>query len=120
GAELIAIHKNRFWQTDFGLKMDIGGFVVALEYASGKPALTIGKPSADFFRMALKSMDLSASDVAIIGDDIDSDVGGAQAVGMTGILVKTGKFREEYVAQSRVTPDWVIDSIRELPAFLSR
>ncbi len=115
GAQLIAIHKNRFWQTENGLQMDIGGFVEALEYASGKPAMIIGKPSPDFFRMALESMQLEAADVTMIGDDIDADVGGAQQAGLRGVLVKTGKYRQAYADASAVKPDLVIASIKDLP-----
>ncbi len=118
GAELIAIHKNRFWQTEEGLQMDIGGFISALEYACQKPATIIGKPSAKFFQSALSDMELPPEHVAIVGDDIDSDIGGGQSAGLTGILVKTGKYRKSYAEQSAVLPDRVIDSIASLPALL--
>ncbi|HHJ38304.1 MAG: HAD family hydrolase [Methylothermaceae bacteria B42] len=118
GAELIAMHKNRFWQTESGLQMDIGGFVVALEYASGKQAKIMGKPSIDFFQMALQDMGLPASQVAIVGDDIESDIGGGQQAGLMGILVKTGKYRESFVKASKIQPDLVIDSIADLPKVL--
>ena len=118
GAKLIAIHKNRFWQTEGGLQMDIGGFVDALEYASGVQAMIIGKPSPNFFQLALDDMGLKASEAAIIGDDIDSDVGGGQQAGLRGILVKTGKYRQDYAEASAVIPDLTIDSIRDLPAAL--
>ena len=122
GAELIAIHKNRFWQTEHGLQMDIGAFITALEYASGKSAVLIGKPSYNFFQMALNDMSLSANEVAIIGDDIDSDIGGGQNAGLLGILVKTGKYRKEYADKSEIVPDLVIDSIADLiklPPFIA-
>ncbi len=118
GAKLIAIHKNKFWQTEHGLQMDIGGFIEALEYASGVKAMIIGKPSADFFQIALDDMGLKASEVAMIGDDIDVDVGGSQQIGLTGILVKTGKYRQNYAEASQVKPDLVIDSIADLPKLL--
>ncbi len=118
GARLIAIHKNRFWQTERGLQMDIGGFIAALEYASGQAAMIIGKPSADFFSMALLNMGLKASEVAIIGDDIDADVGGGQQAGLYGILVKTGKYRPSYAEGSAIKPDLVLDSVRDLPGAL--
>jgi ribonucleotide monophosphatase NagD (HAD superfamily) len=51
----------------------------------------------------------------MIGDDIDTDIGAAQRLGMTGVLVRTGKFREEYFRASNVKPDLVIDSIRDFP-----
>ncbi len=118
GAKLIAIHKNRFWQTEHGLQMDIGGFIEALEYASGTKAMIIGKPSADFFSAALEDMQLKASEVGMIGDDIDSDVGGAQQAGLKGILVRTGKYRKSYADASPIKPDAVIDSIRDFPGLL--
>ncbi len=118
GAKLIAIHKNRFWQTEHGLQMDIGGFIDALEYASGAKAMIIGKPAADFFQIALDDMALKASEVAIIGDDIDVDVGGGQQVGLEGILVKTGKYRQSYAEASTIKPNLIIDSIADLPKAL--
>jgi len=118
GAELIAIHKNRFWQTEQGLQMDIGGFVAALEFASNKQAILIGKPALKFFQMALNSIGLPNNNAAIIGDDIDSDIGGGQTAGIAGILVKTGKYREDYVKTSKTKPDWIIASISDLPELL--
>lgn len=118
GAKLIAIHKNRFWQTADGLKMDIGGFIHGLEYASGTEAMIIGKPSQDFFRIALESLQMKAAEVAVVGDDIDSDIGGAQQMGMHGILVRTGKFRQHYVDASPVKPEIIMDSICDLPSLL--
>lgn len=118
GAKLIAIHKNRFWQTEGGLQMDIGGFVDALEYASGTKAMMIGKPSADFFQIALDDLQLKSSEVAMIGDDIDVDIGGAQHVGIKGVLVKTGKYRQHYVEASKIKPDLIIDSIKDFPELL--
>lgn len=118
GAKLIAIHKNRFWQTEHGLQMDIGGFIHGLEYASNSQAMIIGKPSTDFYQIALDDMRLSPAEVAMIGDDIDADVGGAQQTGLKGILVRTGKYRQAYVEASSVRPDLTLDSVADLPAVL--
>lgn len=114
GAELIALHKGRFWQTDDGLKADIGFFVAGLEYVCSKNALVMGKPNRDFFQLILDSAGVAASDALMVGDDVDSDVGGAQQMGMAGCLVKTGKFRASYFAQSSVCPDMVLDSVADL------
>jgi len=118
GARLVAIHKNRFWQTEQGLQMDIGGFIQALEYASGVTTTIIGKPSADFFRIALDDMHVQAENAAIVGDDIDTDVGGGQEAGLMSILVKTGKYRQAYADASAIKPDLVLDSVSNLPAAL--
>ncbi len=115
GAKLIAIHKNRFWQTETGLQMDIGGFIDALEYASGVRATIIGKPSAEFFQIALDDLELKPSEAVMVGDDIDSDIAGGQRSGLRSILVKTGKYRQKYAQASTIQPDLVLDSIRDLP-----
>jgi len=118
GAKLIAIHKNRFWQTEQGLQMDIGGFIEGLEYASGSKAMLIGKPAVDFFQIALQDIGLNPGEVAIIGDDIDADVGGGQQAGLTGILVKTGKYRASYAVLSAIRPNLILNSIINLPEVL--
>ena len=118
GAKLIAIHKNRFWQTEHGLQMDIGGFIQALEYASGAQAMIIGKPARDFFQIALNDMGLQPGEAIMVGDDIDSDVGGAQQAGLRGVLVRTGKYRATYAEASAIKPDLTLNSIADLPAAL--
>lgn len=114
GSALIAMHKNKYFQGEEGLQVDIGAFVAGLEFVSGKQAKVIGKPSRDFFELALQSLQLPASEVAMIGDDIETDVGGGKAAGMTGILVKTGKYREGYERNGTFPPDCVLDSIGHL------
>lgn len=94
--------------------MDIGAFVAGLEYVTGTEAVVMGKPSKDFFETALQSLDLRPEDAVMVGDDIESDIGGAQRAGIRGILVRTGKFRDELVARSKVEPDAVIDSVANL------
>ena len=118
GAEIVALHKGRFWQTDEGLTLDIGAFVAGLEHATGKKATVIGKPSPTFFRLALEDMGVEPERAAMIGDDIVNDIKGAQDAGMTGILVKTGKYRPDYVAKSDVKPDFIFDSVADLQKYL--
>lgn len=119
GAELVALHKGRYYEGPDGLVLDIGGFVSALEYAAGLEAVVIGKPSERFFQLAVSDMDLDPDHVVMVGDDVESDIGGAQKAGLRGILVKTGKYREHLVEKSAVEPDAVIGSIADLPGLLS-
>jgi ribonucleotide monophosphatase NagD (HAD superfamily) len=97
----------------------IEGAIEAVEYAGNTKVRIIGKPSLDFFQIALDTMGFQPADVAIVGDDIDADVGGGQQAGLKGILVKTGKYRQSYAEASPVRPDLVIDSIRDLPGMLN-
>lgn len=117
GAELVALHRGRFWQVGNELHLDIGAIVAGLEYAGGKRATIIGKPSPAFFRLSLQELGLPANEVAMIGDDIDMDVGGAIQAGLKGILVKTGKYRPALAAASSIKPDGTLDGIADLQKF---
>ena len=119
GAELIALHKGKYWQAEGDLQLDIGAFIAGLEYASGKTATIVGKPSASFFELALAELELPAENVIMVGDDIDSDVGGAKEAGMRGILVKTGKYRPELANDSDVEPDRVLESVVDIAEILN-
>lgn len=119
GSQLVALHKGRYWQTESGLQLDIGVFIVGLEYVTGREAIVIGKPSQSLFQLVLKDMNLTAEQVAMVGDDLINDVKGAQEAGMKGILVRTGKFREEFLAETNIKPDMVINSVAELSRLLS-
>jgi HAD superfamily hydrolase (TIGR01458 family) len=114
GAELIAMHKNKYFQGEEGLQVDIGAFVAGLEYVSGKTAKVIGKPDKNFFELVLESLQLSAPEVAMIGDDIETDICGAKALGMSGVLVKTGKYRKGCESNAEYSPDCIIDSFNDL------
>jgi len=118
GAELVAAAKNRYFKDKDGeLSLDAGPFVVALEYATGKKALLIGKPNREFFLKAVKSMGLKPQEVAVVGDDIEADVKGGKDAGLFGILVKTGKFKPSDLERG-IKPDLVINSVAELPEVL--
>ena len=111
GGELLAAAKNRCFKDHGGkLSMDAGGFVAALEYASCKTAQVIGKPSAAFYRLACASMGVAPGEAVMMGDDIESDVGGAQEAGLAGILVCTGKFSQTSM-ECGITPHAVFNSI---------
>lgn len=93
GGPLLAMGNNHYFQDRDGLSLDIGPFVAALEYASGEKAVILGKPSADFYRVAVDSLGCDAERTVMVGDDALADVDGALAAGLQGILVRTGKYR---------------------------
>jgi HAD superfamily hydrolase (TIGR01458 family) len=118
GAQLYCLHKNRWWQTKQGPLLDAGAFVAGLEYAADTEATVLGKPSTPYFEAALRALDADASLTWMVGDDIESDIAGAQAHGMRSVLVRTGKFRPDAVEATRVRPDGIISSIAQLPDWL--
>ena len=118
GADLLAIQRNRYWHTDGGLSLDAGPFVAALEYGSGKTATLVGKPSPAFFTAAAGELGLPPERIAVVGDDLESDVAGARAAGMIGVAVRTGKYRPQDEERARQAADGVLDSIAEVPKWV--
>ncbi|MDX8403233.1 MAG: TIGR01458 family HAD-type hydrolase [Mariprofundaceae bacterium] len=123
GGQVLALHKNRFWQKPDGLHLDLGVFVAAIEYATGKDAIILGKPSIEFFHGICKKLDVLPEQTLMIGDDIESDIGGAQKSGLKTVLVQTGKYREAFVKrvckEQGIKADLVIPTVADLSDALS-
>jgi HAD superfamily hydrolase (TIGR01458 family) len=115
GARLVAMSRSVSWMTEEGLKLDAGPYVRALEEAAGVEAVVCGKPAASFFRSALEDIGVAAGRAAMVGDDVVTDVLAARSAGLTGVLVRTGKFRPEDLDRG---PDHVIGSVADLPELL--
>ena len=113
GARLIGLGRSRYWNGPGGLQLDVGPFLAAIEQATGQDALVFGKPDPAFFAALLENVRLPAERVAMVGDDIVSDVGGANDAGLLGILVRTGKFRPTNLS-GPVRPSLVVDSVADL------
>lgn len=122
GAFLVALHKNRFWVPEKEPVLDAGPFVAALEYGAGVEATLVGKPSPAFFATAAERLGLSAGELAVVGDDAESDILGARRGGLASIQVRTGKFalQREAFPGSPGGATWTIDSIAELPGLLRK
>jgi HAD superfamily hydrolase (TIGR01458 family) len=115
GAALVALSRDRYFRQGDRLALDAGPFVAALEYATGAAAAVAGKPSPAFFEAAVRSLGLAADrSVAMVGDDLWSDVQGAQRAGLQGWLVRTGKFREEALQGAGIAPDRILSSVADL------
>ncbi len=119
GAKIIALHKGRYWLSGGRLKLDIGAFITGLEYATGTSALLVGKPSPDFFNLAIEDLSLDSGQMCMVGDDLVNDVQGSQNCGIAGIQVRTGKYRQNANIQLSIRPNLVIDSVADLPGLLS-
>jgi len=119
GAALVAMHRNLYWRTSEGWQLDSGAYVSGLEEATGRPAAICGKPAEAYFSSALEQIGVPAGQAAMVGDDLVNDVLGAQAVGLSGVLVRTGKFRAQDLERAGGSPDVVLDSIADLPNLLT-
>lgn len=119
GAEFYALAENRMFRGADGLCLDVGAFVRALEYAARREAVLLGKPAAAFFETVVSALGLEPDEVASVGDDLEGDVGGGMGAGLKGVLVRTGKYREEDLLASATRPDAVIDSFADVPALFA-
>jgi HAD superfamily hydrolase (TIGR01458 family) len=118
GAMLVAVQRNRYWRTPRGLTIDAGPFVAALEFATGQTATVCGKPSPTFFAAAARSMGVPLDRIVMAGDDVAADVAGARACGAKGVLVRTGKFRQDDLGAAASSADAVLTSVADLPTLL--
>ena len=111
---LVALGMTRFWRAADGLRLDVAPFVKALEHATGADAVVLGKPAPAFYEAALDAIGCGPDEVVMIGDDVVGDVGGAQRVGLRGVLVRTEKFRPADLS-GEIRPDAILGSIAALP-----
>jgi HAD superfamily hydrolase (TIGR01458 family) len=118
GAELYCLHRNRWWQTASGPRLDAGAVVAGLEYAAGIEAIVLGKPSPQYFAAALEAIDADPELTWMVGDDLEGDIAGAQVQGMRTVLVRTGKFRPDDLEHTSVLPDGIVSSIAQLGDWL--
>lgn len=132
GARLLAMHRNQWWLTPDGPTIDSGAFVAGLEYATGRRAFVLGKPSAAFYGEAVA--DLSAelvargerrprrADLAMVGDDLGTDIGGGRRAGLRTVFVRSGKHGDadlaDAIRRGRLLPHAVAASLAEVVAAL--
>jgi len=120
GAELLALAENRTFKDAEGrLSLDAGPFVRALEFASQRNAILIGKPSCEFFASALAHIRCPPEKAVIIGDDAEADVSGALRAGIGhALLVRTGKYRPGDEQRFKPPATAVVEDIRAATAWI--
>ena len=123
GVPVVAMHRSTAWTTTDGVRIDTGMYLIGLEEACGRKATAVGKPAPEGFLAAAGRLGMDADQMYMIGDDLHNDVLAAQVVGMTGVLVRTGKFREDTLKrwaadEFAMQPNHVIDSVADLPELL--
>ena len=123
GVPVVAMHRSTSWTTDHGLRIDTGMYLLGMEETSGRKATAVGKPAPEGFLASANRLGVEPEEMYMVGDDLNNDVLAAQVVGMTGVLVRTGKFRQDTLDrwtadEFAMQPNHVIDSIADLPELL--
>ncbi|OBI65611.1 HAD family hydrolase [Mycolicibacterium fortuitum] len=123
GVPVVAMHRSTAWNTTDGLRVDTGMYLAGMEATSARKATAVGKPAPEGFLAAANRLGVDPDEMYMIGDDLNNDVLAAQVVGMTGVLVRTGKFRQATLDrwaadEFAMQPNHVIDSVANLPELL--
>jgi HAD superfamily hydrolase (TIGR01450 family) len=123
GVPVVAMHRSTSWNTTEGLRIDTGMYLIGMEETSGRKATAVGKPAPAGFLAAASRLGVDPEQMYMVGDDLNNDVLPAQVVGMTGVLVRTGKFRQDTLDrwaadEFAMQPNHVVDSVADLPALL--
>jgi HAD superfamily hydrolase (TIGR01450 family) len=123
GIPVVAMHRSTSWNTTEGLRVDTGMYLVGMEETSGRQATAVGKPAPEGFLAAANRLGVDPEEMYMVGDDLNNDVLAAQVVGMTGVLVRTGKFRQDTLSrwaedEYAMQPNHVIDSVADFPGLL--
>jgi HAD superfamily hydrolase (TIGR01450 family) len=123
GVPVVAMHRSTAWTTTDGLRIDTGMYLIGMEETSGRKATAVGKPAPAGFQAAASRLGVETDEMYMVGDDLNNDVLAAQVVGMTGVLVRTGKFRQDTLDrwsadEFAMQPNHVIDSVADLPDLL--
>jgi HAD superfamily hydrolase (TIGR01450 family) len=123
GVPVIAMHRSTAWNTVEGLRIDTGMYLIGMDQTSGRRAVAVGKPAPAGFEAAAARLGVDTEEMCMVGDDLNNDVLAAQVVGMTGVLVRTGKFRQDTLDrwaadEFAMQPNHVIDSVADLPELL--
>jgi HAD superfamily hydrolase (TIGR01450 family) len=124
GVPVVAMHRSTSWNTTEGLRIDTGMYLIGMEETSGRKATAVGKPAPEGFLASASRLGVDPEEMYMVGDDLNNDVLAAQVVGMTGVLVRTGKFRQDTLDrwaadEYAMQPNHVIDSVADLPGLLA-
>jgi len=120
GADLVAMHKSKYWNPSGELLIDAGAFITGIEFAASKKAILIGKPSPHYFKATLEKISADAEEGFImIGDDIENDIKAAQDLGGKGILIFTGKTKFPIESNIGIKPDFEVYSLKEVVDILA-
>ena len=118
GAAFYTLTRNRYYRVAGEFLLDVGGVAALLAYCGGREPETLGKPSPLLFDTIAREAGVPRDSMAMVGDDAEVDVAASVDLGMRGVLVKTGKYRDLDESKFTPHPSGIINSVHELASFL--
>jgi 4-nitrophenyl phosphatase len=114
GADFIGSNADATFPMPDGLAPGAGSLIAALETATDRKATIIGKPHAPMFEAAVRLLNTPREQTLMIGDRMNTDVAGAQKVGLKTALVLSGVATREQALSSPQPPDGIYDDLAAL------
>jgi 4-nitrophenyl phosphatase len=111
GAPIVACHYARLYMFKNRVAMAVGPIVKSIEFASGKKAVAIGKPSRLMFELALEKAGCKPAEAVMVGDQEETDILGAKRMGITSVMVKTGVYSRE---ETKTEADAVVETVDDI------
>lgn len=113
GAMLVATNRDMTFPAPGGPMPATGAILAAVEAATGREAICIGKPEPHLFEAARPKL-AGCRRVAVVGDAVETDIAGGKAAGLETVLVMTGKTGNRSLASAPVQPDHIAPSLSSL------
>lgn len=114
----LALISNTYWAADLHDRhLSEHGLLDLLPQRTYSCDTPRTKPHPSIFRDALANLGVEPEQAAYVGDRLDVDVGGAQAVGMRGVLILSPYIEPSTEEKQSITPDATIE---ELPGLLDK
>lgn len=117
---LIATNPDKTFPAKEGIVPGAGSIIAALEAATGRDALVMGKPSPVMYQVAMHQLGGELSSTVMVGDRFDTDIAGALLLGMKTVLVLSGVTTREEAERSEIRPDLILEDIGALAEELER
>jgi 4-nitrophenyl phosphatase len=118
GVPFIATNTDRTFPVPEGLVPGAGSIVAALEAATDVKAKVIGKPEPEMYLAALERLGTAPADTLVVGDRLETDIAGGQAIGLPTALVLSGVTSPEQARAWSPAPDFVLADLTALVEML--
>ncbi|MEW6716418.1 MAG: HAD-IIA family hydrolase [Chloroflexota bacterium] len=120
GAALIGTNPDRTFPTPEGLVPGAGALIAALEAATEVKACIVGKPEPEMYRGALHRLGTTPEETLVVGDRLETDIAGAQALGCRTALVLSGVTQAEAVYAWSPEPDLILPDLSAVLSYLTQ
>lgn len=119
GAAFYTLTRNRYYRVAGEFRLDLGGVAALLAYCGGREPETLGKPSPLLYDAIAREAGVPRASIVMVGDDAEVDVAASVSLGMRGVLVRTGKYRDGDEAKHEPKPTAVVERIDSLIEWLA-